>query len=38
MWLVLRGEGGAEVEGGDGEDGGGYVAAVGDWGKIMLGP
>lgn len=31
MGLILGGEGGAEVKGGDGEDGGGYVATVGDW-------
>lgn len=36
MGLNLRGEGGAEVEGCDGEDGGGYVATVGNWGKSYV--
>ncbi len=31
MWLVLGAEGGGEVDGGDAEEAGGYVAAVGNY-------
>ena len=30
MWLVVGAEGGGEVDGGDAEEAGGYVAAVRD--------
>ena len=30
MWLILGAEGGGEVDGGDAEEAGGYVAAVGN--------
>ena len=31
MWLVVRAEGGGEVDGGDTQEAGGYVAAVGNY-------
>ena len=40
MWLVLGAEGGGEVDGGDAEEAGGYVAAVGNYfiqsGKLII--
>ena len=31
MWLVLGAEGGGEVDGGDAEEAGGYVATMGNY-------
>ena len=31
MWLVVRAESGGEVDGGDAQEAGGYVAAVGNY-------